>query len=157
MRTSARLLATLVIAVLAAVAPVAADAAGTRAPARRTQPLNIVVTVGLVPGSSALLHYRGTFTGTPFGRGTVDVRSAMDGAGMVHVTFTLANRRGTLIGTATARLTFGADRVLTNGEASFVRGTGAYSRVRASRMRFTGSSRVADVRTSFRLSGRVTS
>jgi hypothetical protein len=50
--------------------------------AGRTQSLDLRVTVGLVPTSAKTLRYRGTFTGAPFGRGTVDLRTTMGGAAM---------------------------------------------------------------------------
>ena len=76
---------------LAAVAAVCTGllGAGSQPAAARSQPLNLRVTVSLVPSSGATLRYRGTFSGSPFGRGTANVRSTITGAGNAQITFEL--------------------------------------------------------------------
>jgi hypothetical protein len=121
------------------------------------QPLNLHVSARLVPDSISTLHYRGTFTGTPFGRGTVDVRAKMSGAGDADIRFTLSNGHGTMRGVGRAIVSFRGSTATVRGTVSITRGSGAYRRIRARTLRLTGSTAAADVLSTMRVTGQYTS
>jgi hypothetical protein len=146
------------LARLAAVALVCAGLLGATsqpAPARE-QSLNLRVTVALVPGSGATLRYRGTFSGSPFGRGTANVRSTITGAGNAQLTFELSNARGSVSGTAKATITYHKNTVDFRGTADITKGTGAYARIRGRGLRITGTSAIGSKDTTLTLSGTIT-
>jgi hypothetical protein len=123
----------------------------------RTQPLNLNVTARLVPDSISTLHYRGTFTGAPFGRGKVDVQAKMSGAGDADIKFTLSTSRGTMRGVGKATVTFRRSTATVLGTVSITRGTGAYRQIRARTLRLSGSTAAADVLSTMRVTGAYTS
>jgi hypothetical protein len=130
---------------------------GETAAQARTQPLNLRVSARLVPASAATLHYRGTFTGAPFGRGTVDARAKMSGAGDANVKFTLSNGHGTMHGVGRATVTYRGTTATVVGTVSLSRGTGAYRRFRAPSLRLSGSTVAADQLSTMRVTGTYTS
>jgi hypothetical protein len=79
----------------------------------------------------------------------------MGGAGNATIAFTIATARGTVGGTGRVTMAFHDGKVTTSGTADITRGTGAYGRVRARGLRILGTSRVADVQSRLRLSGRI--
>jgi hypothetical protein len=121
------------------------------------QSLNLRVTVALVPGSGSTLRYRGTFTGSPFGRGTANVRSTISGAGNAQITFDLSNARGSISGTAKATVTYRKDTVECRGTADITKGSGAYARIRARGLRISGTTSISSKDTTLSLTGRITS
>jgi hypothetical protein len=130
---------------------------GETAAHARARPLNLRVTARLVPGSGSALHYRGTFTGAPFGRGRVDVRAKMSGAGNADIRFTLSNGRGVMRGAGRALVTFRGSTATVRGTLSITGGSGAYRRVRARTLRLAGSSAAADTLSTMRVTGAYTS
>jgi hypothetical protein len=130
---------------------------GETAAHARTLPLNLRVSARLVPDSNSTLHYRGTFTGAPFGRGTVDIRAQMSGTGNADIKFTLSNGRGTVRGVGRAAVTFRGSTATVRGTVSFIRGSGAYRRIRARTLRLFGSTAAADVLSTMRVTGVYTS
>lgn len=130
---------------------------GETAARARTQPVNLNVTARLVPDSVSTLHYRGTFTGAPFGRGKVDVRAKMSGAGDADIKFTLSTSRGTMRGTGRAVVTFRGPTASVVGTVSLDRGTRAYRRFRARTLHLSGSTAAADVLSTMRVTGEYTS
>jgi hypothetical protein len=130
---------------------------GETAAHARAQPLNLRVSARLVPDSISTLHYRGRFAGAPFGRGTVDVRAKMSGAGDADIRFTLSNGRGTMRGTGRATVTFRGSTATVRGTVSITRGSGAYRRIRARTLRLSGSTAAADVLSTMRVTGECTS
>ena len=92
-----------------------------------TQPLDLRVSVGLVPGSGATLQYRGTFSGAPLGRGKVNLRSRLGGGGDATVTYVMSTSRGTVRGSANVTLTYSGTTVTYHGTASITQGSGACS------------------------------
>jgi hypothetical protein len=130
---------------------------GETAARARTQSMNLNVTAHLVPAAAATLHYRGTFTGAPFGRGRVDVRAKMSGAGDADIRFTLSNGRGTMRGVGRATVTFRESTATVRGTVSITRGSGAYRRIRARTLRLSGSTAAADVLSTMRVTGKYTS
>lgn len=129
---------------------------GGTAVSARTQPVNLSVTARLVPDSVSTLHYRGTFTGAPFGRGRVDVRAKMSGAGIADIRFTLSTSRGTMHGVGRATVNFRGSTATVLGKVSLTRGTGAYRRFRASALRLSGSTAAADLLSTMRVTGAYT-
>jgi hypothetical protein len=149
-RIAARLVAAVSLGVcLLGVGETAANA--------RVQPMNLRVSARLVPDSASTLHYRGTFTGAPFGRGKVDVRAKMSGAGDARIRFTLSNGRGTMRGEGRATVTFRRSTATVRGTVSMTRGSGAYRRIRARTLRLSGSTAAADKLSVMRVTGDYTS
>jgi len=130
---------------------------GETAARARTQRMNLNVTAHLVPAAAATLHYRGTFTGAPFGRGRVDVQAKMSGAGDADIKFTLSASRGTLRGVGRANVTYRGTTAVVVGTVSLSRGTGAYRGFRAPSLRLSGSTGAADLLSKMRLAGAYTS
>jgi hypothetical protein len=125
--------------------------------AAREQPLNLKVTVSLVPGSGATLRYRGTFTGTPFGRGTANLRTTISGAGIAQVSFELTTSRGRISGSGKILLTYSDDDLVCRGTATITGGTGAYTRIRARDLRISGSTPIRSRTSTLSLTGKITS
>jgi hypothetical protein len=122
-----------------------------------TQPLDLRVSVGLVPGSGATLQYRGTFTGPPLGRGRVNLRSRLGGGGDAMVTYVMATSRGTVSGSASVTLTYSGTTVTYHGTASITEGSGAYRQVRARGLRISGRTGLSAEHATLRLTGQITS
>jgi hypothetical protein len=122
-----------------------------------TQPLDLRVSVGLVPGSGATLVYRGTFTGPPLGRGKVSLRSRLGGGGDATVTYVMATSRGTVRGSANVTLTYSGTTVTYHGTASITQGSGAYRQVRARGLRISGRTGLSAEHATLRLTGQITS
>jgi hypothetical protein len=139
--------ALLVLAALAGLlaCPMAADG--------RNQQMNLRVTVTLVPGSGSTLHYRGTFTGPPFGSGKTDVQTTIRGAGTAHISFTLSTGRGTVSGNGDVTITYRGKSLICHGPARITSGTGAYSRFRSSSLQVSGKTPVDPETTTLQLSG----
>jgi hypothetical protein len=131
--------------------------AGARPAAAREQSLNLRITVALVPGTDATLRYRGTFSGSPFGRGDANVRSTISGAGNVQLTFELSNARGSVSGTGKATMTYHKDTVECRGTADITKGTGAYARIRARGLSISGRNSISAKNTTLGLRGSFTS
>ena len=55
------------------------------------QTLDLRVSVAQAPGSGATLKYRGTFTGTPIGRGKVSLVTRLSGSGGATVTYVMTH------------------------------------------------------------------
>jgi hypothetical protein len=123
----------------------------------RTKPMNLRVTARLIPDAVATLHYRGTFTGAPFGHGRVDVRAKMSGAGDADIKFTLSTSRGTMRGVGRATVTYRGRTAFVVGTVSLDRGTRAYRRFRAPSLRLSGSTAAADLLSTMRVTGAYTS
>jgi diguanylate cyclase (GGDEF)-like protein/PAS domain S-box-containing protein len=99
---------------------------------------DIVMDVRLVPGHGSVLLQRGTFTGTPFGRGTVRLTTRLgQGQGAVF-TFVLTNRRGSVRGSGNIALHFSGHTVAYDGTANITAGSGAYRDFRARGLRMSG-------------------
>jgi hypothetical protein len=123
----------------------------------RAQPLDLRMSARLVPDSVSTLHYRGTFTGSPFGRGTVEVRAEMSGAGGAAIRFRLSNGHGTMRGVGRATVSFRSSTATVRGTLSITGGSGAYRRIRARTLRLTASTAAADVLSTMRVTGQYTS
>jgi hypothetical protein len=130
---------------------------GENAAHARVQSMNLRMSARLVPDSTSTLHYRGTFTGVPFGRGTVDVHAKMSGAGGADIRFTLSNGHGSMRGVGRAIVTYRRSTATVRGTLSITRGSDAYRRIRARALRLTASTAAADVLSTMRVTGQYTS
>jgi hypothetical protein len=131
--------------------------AGENAAQGRAQALNLRMSARLVPDSISTLHYRGRFTGAPFGGGTVDVRAKMSGAGDADIRFRLSNGHGTMRGVGRAIVSMHGSTATVRGTLSITGGSGAYRRIRARTLRLTASTAAADVLSTMRVTGQYTS
>jgi hypothetical protein len=122
-----------------------------------TQSMDLRVSVALAPGSGSTLEYRGTFTGAPLGRGKVDLRTRLGGAGSATVSYTMSTSRGTISGSANVTLAYSGSTVTYKGRASITKGTGAYRRVRSRTLRIAGRAGLTAERVTLSLSGPITS
>jgi hypothetical protein len=120
-------------------------------------PLDLRVSVSLAPSSGATLHYRGTFTGAPLGRGKVNLSTRLGGRGDATVRYTLSTSRGTMTGSADVTLAYSGTTVTYKGVASITKGTGAYRRVRSRTLRISGRAGLTAERVTLSLSGPITS
>jgi hypothetical protein len=120
-------------------------------------PLDLRVSVALAPGSGSTLHYRGSFTGTPLGRGKVNLLTKLGGAGNATVTYTLSNSRGSMSGAANVTLSYSGSTVTYKGAASITKGTGSYSRVRSRTLRIAGRAGLTAEHVTLSLSGPISS
>ena len=120
-------------------------------------PLDLRVSVSLAPGSGSTLHYRGTFTGAPLGRGKVDLRTKLGGAGDATVTYVMSTSRGTIGGAANVTLAYSGSIVTYTGIASITNGTGAYRRVRSRSLRISGHAGLTAERVTLSLAGPISS
>jgi hypothetical protein len=122
----------------------------------RSQPIDLRVTVALVPGTGSTLHYHGSFTGAPFGSGATDVTTTLNGSGSSHLTFTLSTRKGSVRGSADATITYRGDAAICRGTARIDSGTGSYSRYRARGLRISGTTSATAEKSTLRLIGTIT-
>jgi hypothetical protein len=131
-------------------------AAGTRASdASTVRALDIRADVALSDGGGATMLQRGTFAGTPLGRGNVRLRTAIGRGRGATFRFEFANRRGTVRGTGDVALDFRGSTITYRGTARITAGTGAFGRMRAQDLRVYGRGTVGGERFAVRLTGRV--
>jgi hypothetical protein len=121
------------------------------------QALEVTAAVKLVPGRGATLRQRGTFSGTPLGRGKIRLRTRLGQGDGATFSFVMRTGRGTLHGSGSVALDFQGSSVLYHGTADITAGGGAYSRHRARGLRVSGSGRLEGDDFSFKLSGRIAS
>jgi hypothetical protein len=141
---------------LTVVALAAAGLVLTTAPALGAQRLDVSGQVGaLVPGGGSTLRQSGSFSGTPLGTGTINVATNVGRGHGAVVSFRMFNRRGQVWGTGDVKLTFRGSKVSYAGSARITGGTGAFSRIRASGLRISGSGDMTGSRFPMRLTGTV--
>jgi hypothetical protein len=134
-----------------------AAAASTPSPAvAAEQAFDVTASVRLVPGKGATLIQRGTFSGTPVGRGTIRLRTRLGQGDGATFSFVMRTRRGTLHGSGSVALDFRGQTVVYHGTADITHGGGAYAGHRARGLRVSGSGPLhGDRGFSFRLAGRL--
>jgi hypothetical protein len=132
-------------------------AASTPSPAvAADQAFDVTASVRLVPGKGATLIQRGTFSGTPVGRGKIRLRTRLGQGDGATFSFVMRTRRGTLHGSGSVALVFRSDTVHYHGSADITQGGGAYSGNRARGLRVSGNGPLhGDHGFTFRLSGRL--
>jgi hypothetical protein len=129
---------------LVALTATTALAAGSLATAQAAGPaFKIHASVKMLPGGGTILKQRGTFSGAPLGRGTVDVATRLGARKGTRVTFTFTNRRGSVRGIGYAKVKFKGTVITYSGTAQ-VRGlSGDFAHLRRNGLRFTGTGDMA--------------
>ena len=133
----------------ALVAPAAvADAA--------VRPVRVTFAVRMLDDhASTTMRQTGTFSGTPFGRGRVDIRSEVGKSKGAKVTFLLTTSAGKLRGTGDVALTFSGTNVRYAGTARIIAGTGRYRHAHSRSLRLDGGGDMTGDRFGVVLSGRI--
>lgn len=143
------------IPALAAVAATATLTAPPLAPAIATRTLNATAELKRTsrPGPNQAIQ-SGPIKGSPFGSGTMTLRSRLKRA-TVTSTFTVRTARGTVTGSARARLTLDGDDATYRGTATIRRGSGFYRNIKATKVSFLGKGPVSAKKTTIKLTGRL--
>jgi hypothetical protein len=136
-------------AYLLAVAPLAWPAATKSRPLSASAELKRIAKPGPLSAVQS-----GTIRGTPFGTGTMVLRSTLKMA-RVNSTFTVTTKAGKVSGRASARLTLDGDTATYKGTAAVTSGTGRYRRARGQNITFSGVGPISAASTKISLSGRV--
>ncbi len=137
----------IVIALIGAAGPGSADAA--------VRPVKVRFTVRLLDEPGATMRQTGTFSGAPFGRGRVDIRSAIGKGKGARITFLLTNRAGKLRATGDVTLKFSGTSVHYSGTARITAGTGRYRHAHSRTLRLDGHGDITGERFGVVLSGRI--
>jgi hypothetical protein len=132
-----------------------ASASGPPAADGALAPLDVRATVRLLPGGGATLLQRGTFSGTPLGRGTPSLRTTLGTGRGATFRFQMVTARGSVRGTGDVAVGFRGSSVTYRGTASITQGTGALRRVRGRALRVAGSGPASGETFAVRLTGRV--
>lgn len=155
-RGSRRARTTIVLAAITAL--VATTASAGAAPARD------VVGVGITGRTSlervvspTVLVDRGTVSGSPIGSGRVWLVYRLDPvSGVASTTFKIANRRGTVHGTASSHYSVTRLHITFTGRGAITRGTGAYAGIRGRPLAFGAIHSITGKREAISLKGRAT-
>jgi hypothetical protein len=123
------------VAALAVPGLTAAEAAG---PA-----FKIHAKVKMVSGGGTVLRQKGSFSGAPLGRGTVDVSTRLGARKGTRVTFVLKNGRGSVRGAGYADVKFKGTNITYTGTARISGGTGDFAGLRRNGLRFSGTGDLA--------------
>jgi hypothetical protein len=105
----------------------------------RSMPVNVNGSARVVPGNGTALKQLGTFSGRPFGQGTLRLTTRLGEGKGAAFTFSLTTSRGSVSGSGTIALKLGKKLVSYHGTASITSGTGAFRSYRARNLRVTGS------------------
>jgi hypothetical protein len=127
----------------------------TAAPAQAAQRLEITGQVRLLPGGGSTMRQTGSFSGTPFGSGTINVTTNVGRGRGAVMSFRMFNRRGQIWGSGDAKLTFRGSKVSYSGTARITGGSGAFSRIRSNGLRISGGGEMSASRFPLRLTGSV--
>ena len=127
----------------------------TAAPAQAAQTFDVSGQVRMLPGGGSTLRQTGSFSGTPVGRGTVNVATQVGRGHGALVSFRMFNARGQILGSSDVKVTFRGSTVSYSGVARITRGTGAFSRLGGSRLRISGRGDMTGSRFPLRLIGTV--
>jgi hypothetical protein len=151
--TPARAMRRVAAAVVAGTFLLALAWAGAPPATARTQALSLHVSVTLAPGSGSTLLYRGSFAGTPLGRGKVTLRGRLSGAGGATVTYRMSTSRGTFEGSGRVTLSYRGSTISYSGRATITSGTGAYRTLRSDDLRIAGTTGLTAERVTLGLTG----
>jgi hypothetical protein len=98
---------------------------------RKRHPVSLTARTRTVDsGPGGMVEDQGTIKGTPFGRGTIDLKGTL-GHGLLDGTFRMAFRRGEVRGTVHAPFTIANAQITFRGHARITGGTGAFRGIRA--------------------------
>jgi hypothetical protein len=152
--TRPMLAATAILAVAASAAALTA----TAAPAPRAVGVHITGSTSLEKVQSpTVLVDRGTVSGSPVGSGNIRlVYTLHPETGVATTTFTIANARGTVSGTATSRYAVTRVHITFTGAGSITRGTRAYAGIRGRPLAFDAIHSITGKREKIALTGRAT-
>jgi hypothetical protein len=123
----------------------------------RSQPVDVQGSARVVPGNGTALNQVGTFTGRPFGQGTLRLTTRLGQGQGAAFTFTLTTSRGSVSGSGTIALKLGKKLVTYHGTANITSGTGAFSSYRARNLHVTGRGGLTAKRYPIHLTGSLTS
>ncbi|HWT92317.1 MAG TPA: hypothetical protein VN238_04925 [Solirubrobacteraceae bacterium] len=127
-----------------ALTAITALGAASLAPAQAAAPtFKIHAEVKMLPGGGTILRQRGTFTGAPLGRGTVDVSTRLGARKGTRVTFTLKSSQGSVRGAGYAQVKFKGTVITYTGTADITGGSGDFADVRRKGLRFRGTGDLA--------------
>lgn len=100
------------------------------------------------------IEQKGAVTGTPFGKGTLTLRSRLAGRKQLEFSIRLVTRAGTVTGSGRATLKASGSQADYVGTVRITGGTRRYARIRRSTLRVTGVGDSAARTTTVRISGR---
>lgn len=107
--------------------------------------------------SPTVLIDTGTVSGSPVGSGRIRlVYTLHPETGVASTTFTIANAKGTVSGTATSRYAVTRVHITFTGAGAITRGTGAYAGIRGRPLAFDAIHSVTGKREAIALTGRAT-
>jgi hypothetical protein len=122
----------------------------------RSTPVAITGQARVVPGNGTTLNQVGSFSGAPFGSGSLRLRTRIGQGQGATFTFSLTTKRGSVSGSGTIALEFGKTTVSYHGTASITSGTGAYRSYRARNLRVTGNGALTAEKYPISLTGSLT-
>ena len=148
----------LAAAAVLAVAATAAALTASAAPAPTAVGVRITGTTALKKVQSpTVLVDTGTVSGSPVGSGSIRlVYTLRPSTGIASTTFTIANAKGTVSGTATSRYSVTRLHITFTGVGSITRGTRAYAGIRGRPLAFDAIHSVTGKRERIALTGRAT-
>jgi hypothetical protein len=120
------------------------------------RPLDVSGTVRLQPGGGAVMHQRGSFSGSPLGSGSIALSTRVGTGSGATFTFDLSNGRGSVHGSGNVSLAFPGTMITYKGSAKITSGSGAFKNMRASNLKVTGSGQLSGETFKVRLTGTVT-
>lgn len=100
------------------------------------------------------IEQRGTVTGTPFGKGTLTLRSRLAGRKQLEFSIRLVTRHGVVTGSGTATLKASGSQADYRGTIRITGGSRRYAKIRRSKLRVSGVGDSAARTTTVRISGR---
>ena len=99
--------------------------AAVRNPSVFLAPFLIVAPLAAQAQGTIIVEDRGTVSGTPFGKGTIDLIATFDGT-HVTATYTVTTKKGKVFGTTDMTLTVVGNNLTLDGTAKITGGTKAY-------------------------------
>lgn len=134
----------------------AASGAGT-AWAASTKSVSASGTVKYVKreASTKTIEQRGTISGRPFGSGTLTLRSKLSARKTLEYSAVLRTRRGTVTAAGKATLKASGSQANYTGYLNVTGGTGAYRRIKRTKLTVTGRGDSTARSTTVRISGSV--
>lgn len=106
--------------------------------------------------STKKITQRGTVKGSPFGTGTLTLRSKLAARKVLEYSVTLKTSRGTVTAAGRATLTAAGSQASYRGTLNVTGGTGAYKGIRRTKLNVTGNGDSTARKTTVRISGSVT-
>ena len=151
---------TVATAAILAIATLGASAATLTAAQKPVTPVGVKITgktsLNKVQSPTVLID-TGTVSGSPVGSGNIRlVYTLHPETGVANTTFTIANAKGTVVGTATSRYAVTRVHITFTGAGSITRGTGAYTGIRGKPLAFDAIHSITGKKEAIALTGRAT-